>query len=308
MMETKNRLRSLAAPLAAGILAFGYLASGAAVAQSADESADYEHDKFAPDTADIRRSFEAFVVSFDSKDDDDGDGMPDLRRVPEWVAQEIRRFAGECVNTRRRPSRWSTDRGLYSSGVAPNDASYAGSGFDRGHLAAEIACRSNQPGRGSQDAHGTQRGAPIPPIQPADLARPRKTTQGPGRRPSGKIWVVQGPVFYNETKPENARWIGDAEKGERLVAVPDALFKIVVRESESGESLQTLAFLYPQLGARYYGRRAEFAHERFLTTVSEIERLTGLSFSKLQMVRSIRATSLWEAAEGDYITGCAGSG
>ena len=56
------------------------------------QDASYEHDRYIPDQVDICRDFEAFVVSFDDKDDDDGDNKPDLLRVPEWVAHEIKRL------------------------------------------------------------------------------------------------------------------------------------------------------------------------------------------------------------------------
>ena len=305
-MAAKKLLHTLLVLLTVGVFALVDLRYGAAIAQCAEESADYEHDRYAPDETDIPRRFDAFVVSFDSKDDDDGDGEPDLRRIPEWVAQEIRRFEAECVNTRRRPSRWSTDRSLFVSGVAPNDASYSGSGFDRGHMAAKLlAARIGLDA--DRKTHTVLNAVPQFRRFNQQIWRDLEDHTGAWAQAFGKIWVVQGPVFYDETKSENARWIGDVGKGERRVAVPDALFKIVVREDESVGGLQSLAFLYPQLGARYYGKKAQFAHERFLTTISEIEGLTGLSFSKLKSQRSFLANDLWEAANDDYITGCTGS-
>ena len=54
-------------------------------------------------------------------------------------------------------------------------------------------------------------------------------------------------------------WIGD--EGERKVAVPDAAFKIIIRDKTEEEKSKTtfrgketpeiLAFLYPQLGTGY---------------------------------------------------------
>ena len=55
----------------------------------------------------------AYIASFDSDDDDDGNGTPDLRAVPEWVAYEIKRFGPETTGqypapnpSVRRPSKW----------------------------------------------------------------------------------------------------------------------------------------------------------------------------------------------------------
>lgn len=39
----------------------------------------------------------------------------------------------------------------------------------------------------------------------------------------GVVWVVAGPVFY-EDGPK--AWIGEREKGEQLAAVPAALFNV----------------------------------------------------------------------------------
>ncbi len=50
-----------------------------------------------------------------------------------------------------------------------------------------------------------------------------------------------------------------------------------------------------------------YAELGIMTTIREIEGLTGLSFSKLSSIRSDRAAGLWEAAEEGYISGCAGS-
>ena len=44
--------------------------------------------------ANILRHFEAFTSSFDSGDDDNGDGLPDTLGIPQWVAYEIRRHEG----------------------------------------------------------------------------------------------------------------------------------------------------------------------------------------------------------------------
>lgn len=275
-------------------------------AQAQTPASQYDHERFAPEPVDIRRQSEAFVVSFDSKDDDDGDGKADLRRIPEWVAQEIRRFEGECINTRRRPSRWTTDRELYASGVAPNDASYSGSGFDRGHMAAKLLAA-----RISLDAdrktHTVLNAVPQFRRFNQQIWRDLENHTGAWAQSYGRIWVIQGPVFYSDTKPENARWIGDEVKGERLVAVPDALFKIVVRDAEPPGAVESLAFLYPQLGPRYYAQRTEFEHERFLTTIAEIENLTGLDFPSLNSQRTRRAEGLWPTRQEEFLTGCVGS-
>ena len=55
-----------------------------------------------------------------------------------------------------------------------------------------------------------------------------------------RIWVICGPVFFGK---EPAMWLG--QDGEMKVAIPDALFKIVIREQGTG--VDTLAFIIPNI-------------------------------------------------------------
>lgn len=143
----------------------------------------------------------------------------------------------------------------------------------------------------------------------------------PVLRPREVIAILQGPVFYKKT---TLAWIGD--EGERKVAVPDAAFKIVVREKTEQERSAAseryrdapvvLAFLYPQLGPGYFGSSEDYRHSRFLTSVDEIEDMTGLDF-KLSpdsvvenRLERRRAAELWEPKEVDlkqrrlFLSGC----
>ena len=110
------------------------------------------------------------------------------------------------------------------------------------------------------------------------------------------------------------------------MAVPDAAFKVVVRgkteqernaaKERDRDAPEVLAFLYPQLGPGYFGPSSDYRHERFLTSVDEIEKLTGLDF-KLSSDSTVenrlerhRATALWEPDEVDpkqrsmFLSGC----
>ena len=300
-------------------LVAGLVAGSACCAAGAGETrlGVYEHDRYAPAASDIRRAFDAFVVSFDSKDDDDGDGKPDLLRVPEWVAQEIRRFEGECVETGDRPS-WTTDRDLYQSGVAPNDASYSGSGFDRGHMAAkQLAARISLDA--DEKTHTVLNAVPQLPRFNSFVWRDLEELTGAWAQEYGTVWVIQGPVFDSKRqgRPRWTRylhWVGDADKGEAMVAVPDALFKIVVREEQAADGGEAepvaLAFLYPQLGPWYHLAKSEtpegdYRHDRFLVTIGEIEELTGLSFSKLKGLKHALGGALWPVSDDQLVPACA---
>lgn len=81
----------------------------------------------------------------------------------------------------------------------------------------------------------------------------------------GEVWIIAGPVFYSGAPLER---IGEPEKGESQVAVPDALFKIIVTP------LGVLAYVYPQ----EHEECVENNHKLFQTTVERVEQLTGLEF------------------------------
>ena len=289
----------------------------------------YDHTKFAPE-ADIFRLFHGFAVSFDSKDDDDGKPGPDLLRVPHWVSQELHRWEPSendrdddpawCLNTLKKRPTWFTEPDLFDTGVAPNDDSYRNSGFDRGHMAMKLLTE-----RLGQDAayntHTVLNAIPQRPKFNQGIWQNLEYLTGAWAQEYRKIWVIQGPVFY---EGQTIAWIGDED--ERRVAVPDAVFKIVIRDKTDDEknkatgrnknAPEVLAFLYPQLGPGYFGPSKEYRHSRFLTTVDEIEKLTGLDFKLSddptleKRVERRRATVLWEPAVVDlkqrrlFLSGC----
>ena len=278
----------------------------------------YDHARYAP-AADITREFAAFTVSFDSKDDDNKDKNPDLLRVPEWVAQHIKRTDETCIDTHERPSPWFTDADLFRSGVAPDDDSYKHSGFDRGHMAAKLlAARVSE--AAEWNTHTLLNAVPQRGRFNQQIWKNLEEWTGAWAQAYGEIWVIQGPVFGRGTP---YFFIGD--EGEYKVAVPDALFKVVIREKTASEKAaastreknlpEMLVFLYPQLGPGYYGRKKDFRHERFLTTLEEVEKLTKLSFftragdlminaSALKRLRKQRAETLWQATDEDFLNAC----
>ena len=283
-----------------------------------DES--YDHARYAPQS-DIERKFAAFTLSFDSKDDDDGDDKPDLRRVPEWVAQHIKRTEKPCLDTPDYSGKWMTEQELFLSGVAPNDASYKDSKFNRGHMAARLLT-ARVSAEAAWNTHTVLNAVPQRGRFNQQIWSNLEALTGAWAQIYGEIWVMQGPVFGKGAAPF---FIGD--DGEREVAVPDALYKIVVREKTPEEKAQSqsaekddpeaLVFLYPQLGPGYYGPKKEYRHERFLTTLKEIETLTGMTFfptldeATRERLRKTRAERLWSLTSPSdqptfklFVTGC----
>src|SRR5690606_10512531 len=96
----------------------------------------------------------------------------------------------------------------------------------------------------------------------------------------GEVWVFVGPVFG----PKPAKLRGG-------VRVPEAFFKIIVDENEG--KLRTLALIVPQ------DVKPGESAAKYLTTIEEIQRRTGLDFlSELEdaaerEVEQRRASRVW---------------
>lgn len=110
---------------------------------------EYDHDRFGTWPRDIYLEYGAYVTSFDSDDDNDGDGTNDLRAVPEWVAYEIKRYGTDTggdfnppTPSIARPTWYEHEKLVFlfnQPGVTKSklDESYRGVGneWNRGHLA-----------------------------------------------------------------------------------------------------------------------------------------------------------------------------
>lgn len=234
----------------------------------------YDHDKWHTSKPDIVRKFNAYTVSFDGNDDDNGDNVRDNWRIPHWVAYEIKRFAGKLPHS-TRPS-WFTDDDLFAQGIAPRDESYKGDAttWNRGHMCMkEIASRLGKDA--DYNTHSLLNAVPQ-----ADLLNKgiwldleHKTAEWADRY--GRVWVICGPVFATRNTP--TKWIGG--KNELKVAVPDYCFKIVVRQSTDSAKPEVLAFEYPNTNSKSVLRkRKPYDHAKFQVTVDKIEKETGLDF------------------------------
>lgn len=248
---------------------------------------NYDHDRFgthvtgsAGETNYVRR-FRAYTTVFDGEDDDNGDGVEDRLGIPHFVAYEIKRYDGNLPKGPKRPSPWMTDKELSQKGIAPRDATYTYSKpfrknhpnwYVRGHL-----CMKQHAWRLGANADWnthTMLNA-VPQRQNFNagiwLALEGLTAKWADRY--GAVWIVAGPVF--EPQPNSPRtWLGEPEKGEMPIGIPEALFKIVIRETEDPDRPEVLAFIYPQNVAK----GAPYDHGPYITTVDAIEEKTGLDF------------------------------
>ena len=224
----------------------------------------YQHDKFSTQPRDIVKEYRAYTTSFDSKDNDVALG------VPEWVAYEIRKESVGIEKTSKRPSVWFTDKELYDQGVVPNDASYKGSGYSRGHM-----CMKSLASRLGLDAdyntHTVFNACPQLQGLNAGAWLHLEELTGKWADSYGQVWVICGPVFLRE----QVVWIGD--EGEVKIAVPDAFYKIVIRQLPTSPSPEVLAFVFPHSEASSLRSRISSLIP-YLTSVDIVEALTGLDF------------------------------
>jgi len=286
---------------------------------------DHDNDRYTPNQKEIVKRFGAYVSSFDGNDDDDGDGKSDLLAVPQWVSYELKGLqpnaAGEFKEpdiSINRPNDWYKAPGLSflwtnRAGVTKKriDNSYDSIGciWNRGHLAmADHTQRISW--QASCNTYFFWNAVP----QAADM------NQGPWRHLEDytaaaanklkRLWIMAGPVF-EQGKPVG--FIGEKAKGEIPVAVPHALFKVIVRDIGGGK-VDALAFLFPQPyveGAdgqprptatwvncnKAKSQNHTYDHKPRLVTVAKVEALTGLTFFpgavNREEARSRQPAKLW---------------
>jgi endonuclease G, mitochondrial len=276
----------------------------------------YKHDRWGTSSSSgIVKDFRAYRSSFDDMDDDDAFGGADALGVPEWVAYEVKRFPDPCITTHPRPSSWITDNSLHSAGIMPDDDSYKTTKafrdshpawFARGHLAMKLLAE-----RLGEDAewntHTFYNAVPQRQSFNAGIWLALENLTGAWAQHFGAVWVVTGPIFADRHAYAH---LGDA--GEFPVAIPEALFKIVIKESGTPNRPDVLAFIYPQVGPGYSIR--PYNHARFLTTVDEIEQLTGLDFlislpdDAEEGLEKTQAIALWPTVPADFIPPWGGGG
>ena len=264
-------------------------------------SVDHDHDLYAPEERDIVKEFKAYTSSFDGVDDDDANGTPDYLAVPHWVSYELKGVSHhrEKASVGRLKGKWYKTSGLSflwenrkSAKSKQIDCSYQGVGkiWNRGHLAMFAHAKRIDEGAACNTFHFWNA---VP--QAANM------NQGPWRHLEDytaaaankyqQLWIIAGPVFNRD---KSIGYIGD--KNEIPVAVPHALFKIVIRKRETDpNSIEALAFLFPQpynfnengklepreewvncSDAKKY--KHIYDHLPRLKSVAYIEELTGLRF------------------------------
>lgn len=251
---------------------------------------DYEHTKFSPECSEFEKQFRAYTTCFDTKEDD-GEAWG----IPDFVSYEMREYIGKLPKGPKRPSPWITEKEMAKQGLAPTDASYKHTReflkthpnwYDRGHLAMKQHAWRQGP-NADWNTHTVINAIPQRHKFNAGIWLNMEDKTADWADEFGKVWIIAGPIFYDG---EPKAWLGEAEKGEMLIAIPDGAFKIIIRED--GDCLKVLAFIYPQHEEGY--GRGPYDHEKYQVSVDEIEALTGLDFKFPENLESTAATEIWD--------------
>lgn len=259
---------------------------------------------------DVLKEFRAFTSSMDSKDNDDSFGMSEADGTPEWVAYQIKKYKGECIPTKSRPS-WSSEARFVIDGIAPKDESYVYSKpfrdshpdwFVRGHLQMKLIAE-RMGNDAASNTHTFLNAVPQRSKFNSGIWLDLEMITSAWADKFGSVWVVTGPIY-----PDNLAYGFIGEEGEFKVAVPEGLFKIVIKQNDFSNDLDVLAFIYPQIGAGYYNK--EYKHSRYLTSVDEIELMTGLDFLTIlpddveDRIESRIANDIWDFNASEIIQAC----
>lgn len=181
-------------------------------------------------------------------------GYCEKRRNPLWVAYKV---DGNSKNYNlKRPGGFKADMRTFSR-ISPND--YKASGYDRGHLAPNSSI-SSQYGREAQlETFLMSNIVPQSPDLNRKIWQRLEKMENDYAQNLETVWVITGPIFDPHI-----------QHIKNQVEVPDALFKILFDEQKG--TVRTLAFIIPQTV------QGNEPIDRFITSVDEIEKLTGLDF------------------------------
>lgn len=238
----------------------------------------YEHTKWGISPVDIRFRFAAYTCSFDSEDDNNGDSISERWAIPEWVAYEVKAKDPNAEDPDYSRPAWMTVDSLYALGIIPKDETYHLKGsrelaevktnyrFVRGHLCPkETADRISM--NAGWNTHTFLNAVPQLQWQNNGLWKKLEADILDWADTHGRVWVITGPIFFDKNP---SVWLG--QEGEVQAAVPDALFKIVIRQSDSNTGLESLCFVIPNI------LPAEKEYSEYLCSMQRVAELSGLRF------------------------------
>jgi len=176
---------------------------------------------------------------------------------PLWVTYKVTKAN---YKSGKRPSGFNRDWRSYQQ-VKQDD--YTGSGYDRGHMAPNYVIASRY-GRSAQKETFlmTNITPQKPKLNRKSWQRLEEVIADDFSKQNGDFWVTTGPIF--DANPKHL-------KGSN-VKIPKAFYKILIKPSTQQTPAKALAFIFPQ------NAKPRASLMSFVTTIDEIERLTGIDF------------------------------
>ncbi|GFS05846.1 endonuclease G, mitochondrial-like [Elysia marginata] len=206
------------------------------------------------------RSYEDFMLSYDRR-----------TRVPNWVLEHL---TPEKVTVKegveRSKMQFVEDGSVHAYHRATNK-DYAGSGYDRGHMAAAANHRQSENAMkqtftlsnvAPQVGQGFNRDA---------WNNLEKYVRALARK-NRNIYVCTGPLFLPQYEPGGKLYVKYEVIGQNHVAVPTHFFKVVVIENNSGQ-LELQSYVMPNQALP-----PEVRVHHYLAPLDMIERSAGLNF------------------------------
>jgi endonuclease G len=188
-----------------------------------------------------------------------------IDKISDWVAYHLTKQYAQGTEPRPGDEAFQPDPKL-PEGQRAERADYRGSGFDRGHQCPNADAR----GRGKKVVAESFLLSNMTPQEPklnqVKWAELEDKIRGWAVE-FGEVYVVTGPVFLDEA---GEGIVKHRVIGKNRVAVPTHYYKIVLRRSAAGK-LDALAFLIAN-------KKMTGTFESHLTSIDEIERITGLDF------------------------------
>lgn len=150
---------------------------------------------------------------------------------------------------------------------------YAGSGFDRGHMAPAADCKGSEDKM--RDSFLLSNVCPQDPeFNRGYWARLEKHVRELTKT-AAVVHVISGPLYLPETDESVKRWVKYQVIGNNSVAAPTHFFKVIVLE-EAARNKKSLAYVLPNAPIQ-----ATTPLDKFETTVKKVESLSGIFFGLL---------------------------
>lgn len=184
-----------------------------------------------------------YTLSYDAKN-----------KTPQWVAWELTKE--ETRGNEERTNEFQPDPDVMGSKVVTYD--YSGSGYDRGHMAPAGDMKWSK--KAMQESFYMSNICPQDHNLNTEDWNDLEMKSREWARRYGKVYIVCGPIY----KGMRNEYIGD-----HRVKVPDAFFKVILINDAKKQYA---------LGFYFENEAGERPLTEYLTSVDELEKLTGLDF------------------------------